>query len=150
MLADITTLTRYNHWANQRIANWLLSNELDKLDLECDAGFQTIGLTINHIWDAQIFYLSILKQIPFAKTREKTTMMAIEGLVEQSNVFANYSSGLKDKELLELRTMKTKFLSGSFTQYQLIQHCMNHSTYHRGQIVTMGHQLNLSKAPSTD
>ncbi|WP_366512826.1 DinB family protein [Kordia sp.] len=27
---------------------------------------------------------------------------------------------------------------------------MNHSTYHRGQIVTMGHQLGFTKAPFTD
>jgi uncharacterized damage-inducible protein DinB len=29
-------------------------------------------------------------------------------------------------------------------------HCMNHSTYHRGQIVTMGRNLGFTDAPMTD
>ena len=150
MTNDITTLTNYNLWANLRIADWLQANDSEKLDEPCKSSFPTIGLTINHIWDAQIFYLSILKQIPLSKVWDKTTSKAIEGLVEQSKEFSNYFSQLEPGKLDELRTIQTKFLSGTFTQTQLTQHCMNHSTFHRGQIITMGHQLNLTKAPSTD
>jgi uncharacterized damage-inducible protein DinB len=33
---------------------------------------------------------------------------------------------------------------------ELLQHCLNHSTYHRGQIVSIGHQVGLKDAPMTD
>jgi uncharacterized damage-inducible protein DinB len=32
----------------------------------------------------------------------------------------------------------------------MIHHCMNHSTYHRGQIVTIARNLELTDPPSTD
>ncbi|MBB3696475.1 hypothetical protein KMW28_10205 [Flammeovirga yaeyamensis] len=149
-MTEIKLLSKYNLWANQRIANWLLSNEANRLDKNCKSSFPTIGLTINHIWDAQIFYLSVVKKIPFNKSWDKSTVTAINGLVEQSIEFDNYTLNLGECELSELRTVKTKNLSGTFSQENLLQHCMNHSTFHRGQIITMGHQLELTKAPSTD
>lgn len=147
---EIGFSTKYNLWANQRIADWLLTNQLNKLDESCYSSFPTIGLTINHILEAQVLYLSILKQIPFRKDWDENTIKAIERLSEQSKEFSDYSSQLKMNELNDSRNVDFKFLSGAFTQSELIQHCMNHSTYHRGQIITMGHQLRLTKAPSTD
>lgn len=149
-MTEIKALTKYNLWANQRIADWLLANEVHQLDESVNSSFPTIGLTINHMWDAQIFYLSVLKQIPFSKNWDKSTVTAIKGLIDQSMEFANYTSSLGIEECNELRTVQTKILSGTFTQSSLIQHCMNHSTFHRAQIITMGHQLELTKAPSTD
>ena len=150
MTKNTGALTKYNLWANQRIADWLLTNDVNKLDESCSSSFPTIGLTINHILEAQVLYLSILKQVPFVKNWDQTTIKAIERLIEQSKEFSDYSSQLEMKELNDFRNIDFKFLSGAFTQAQLIQHCMNHSTYHRGQIITMGHQLKLTKAPSTD
>jgi uncharacterized damage-inducible protein DinB len=34
--------------------------------------------------------------------------------------------------------------------YQMLHHVFNHSTYHRGQLVTMLRQLGVEKLPSTD
>jgi len=40
----------------------------------------------------------------------------------------------------------------SFTNmpWQIIMHCMNHSTYHRGQIVTILREVGVTTIPSTD
>jgi len=32
----------------------------------------------------------------------------------------------------------------------MIHHCMNHSTYHRGQLITIGRQAGLQDPPRTD
>lgn len=150
MTTDLKVLTAYNLWANSRISNWLCANDSDKLDEECASSFSTIGLTINHIWDAQNFYLSVLKETTMTKEWDKTSLHAIEQLVAQSSEFMLYTSQLNEKALNEPRTIQTKVLSGTFSQAQLIHHTMNHSTFHRGQIITIGHQLNMSKAPATD
>jgi len=34
--------------------------------------------------------------------------------------------------------------------YQILLHLFNHSTYHRGQLVTMLHQLEFTSIPATD
>ncbi|KXX70571.1 DinB family protein [Flammeovirga sp. SJP92] len=151
-MKETIEIANYNFWANQRIADWLLSNDAELLDKECQSSFHTIGKTINHIWEAQIFYLSLMKEIPFQKEWDDTTLGAINGLVKHSEDFAIYVSQMTEKDGLSIRNVKTRAYSSdnNFTQIQLVQHCMNHSTFHRGQLITMGHQLGLSKAPPTD
>jgi len=150
MIKNTIALTNYNLWANKRIGDWLLSNDREQLEVPCLSSFPTIMQTIQHILDAQAFYLSILKQESLIKNSHKIIQEAIDSLITQSEVFAQYVSQLDSEKLNTLRTVNIKALSGDFTQQQLIQHCMNHSTFHRGQIITMGHQLQLTKAPSTD
>lgn len=145
-MIEINTLTEYNLWANRRVANWLLGNDVHKLDKLCASSFPTIGLTIKHILDIQIFYLSILQQMPSMNNGRMSSVLAIQELIEQSKEFNDYSSSLGMEELHETRTA----LSVTLRQSSIIHHCMNHSTFHRGQIITMGHQLALTKAPSID
>jgi len=145
-MIETNTLTEYNLWANKRVVYWLLDNEFSKLDESCASSFPTIGLTIKHILDIQIFYLSILQQMPTINHGDLSSVSAAQELVEQSKEFNEYVSSLEMEELQETRTA----FSVTLNQSSIIQHCMNHSTFHRGQIITMGHQLELSNAPSTD
>lgn len=144
----IRELVNYNLWANKRLLTWIKANEKDLLTKECQSSFSNILNTINHILDGQIFYYCILKEQPLERLWGNTIEEILKGLIEQSEVFIDYMKN--QKSLNEFRFLKTKTLEGTFTQFELIQHCMNHSTFHRGQIITMGHQLGFSKAPSTD
>lgn len=145
---NITELVNYNLWANKRLINWLKANEKNLLTQECQSSFPNILSTVNHILDGQLFYYCLLKEQPIERFSGTTVESVFEGLLEQSEVFLKYVTN--QKSLNEYRFLKTKTLEGTFTQFELIQHCMNHSTFHRGQIITMGHQLKFSKAPSTD
>jgi len=144
----IEELVNYNLWANKRLINWLKSNDKELLIKECQSSFSNILNTVNHILDGQIFYYYILKEQSFERLWGNSIEEIFKGLIEQSVNFANY---LKEEKSLDgFRFVKTKNLHGNFYQFELIQHCMNHSTFHRGQIITIGHQLKLNKAPSTD
>lgn len=143
-------LTKYNLWANKRLVQWLESNNQEFLTKECQSSFSSILETINHIRDGQIFYFSVLQKRHIEKIWDSSIYGAYEGLISQSKEFVEYVETLDIDALSESRFVKVKTLNGSFPQYELIQHCMNHSTFHRGQIITMGHQLGLKKAPSTD
>ena len=144
----IEELVAYNLWANKRLITWLKGNDQELLTKECQSSFTNILDTVNHILKGQIFYYCVLKEQPFERLWGNTIEEIFKGLIEQSSAFVDYVKG--QKSFNELRLVKTKMLNGTFLQFELIQHCMNHSTFHRGQIVTMGHQLGLSKAPSTD
>lgn len=39
---------------------------------------------------------------------------------------------------------------GEKPRYEFLHHCLNHSTYHRGQVVTIGRNVSLCDAPMTD
>ena len=45
---------------------------------------------------------------------------------------------------------KTKSTDYSLPVQQIIHHVMNHSTYHRGQITTLGRQADFGEIKSTD
>jgi uncharacterized damage-inducible protein DinB len=145
---QIKELVHYNLWANKRLIHWLQSNDTALLTKECASSFSTIVATVNHILEGQLFYYCILKEQPLERLWGNSIEEIFNGLIEQSEVFVNYLKG--QKSLNEFRSVKTKNLDGNFHQFELIQHCMNHSTFHRGQIITMGHQLEFKKAPSTD
>lgn len=145
---EIRELVNYNLWANKRLLTWLKANEQESLTKESQSSFSTILDTINHILDGEIFYYCVLKEQPLERSWGNTIEEILIGFIEQSGKFVSYVKS--QKSLHESRFLKIKSLEGTFTQFELIQHCMNHSTFHRWQIITMGHQLGLSKAPSTD
>lgn len=144
----IEELVKYNLWANKRLIAWLEDNDQELIIKECQSSFSTILKTVGHILDGQIFYYSSLNEVSFEKQWDDSLQGSFNGLIEQSTAFVEYVQSQND--LNDLRLIKTKILDGKFPQYELIQHCMNHSAFHRGQIITMGHQLGFTKAPSTD
>ncbi len=144
----IAELVNYNLWANKRLIAWLEANNEELITQECPSSFPSILKTIKHILDGQLFYYSALKEIPIEKPWDNSVQGSYNGLIEQSIAFVAYAKS--QNTFNEPRFVKTKTLNGRFPQFELIQHCMNHSSFHRGQIITMGHQLGLTKAPSTD
>jgi uncharacterized damage-inducible protein DinB len=74
----------------------------------------------------------------------------IRGLTVQSKALADYVSTLSEKELLKEVYLDTPWVKGELSRYEFLQHVFNHSTYHRGQITSMGHHLDLHDAPMTD
>lgn len=144
----IKELVAYNLWANKRLLRWLTANDKELLTKECTSSFPDIIQTVSHILDGEIFYYCMLKEQPIERLWGNSIEEILKGFIEQSEAFVDYVK--HQKSLNDFRFLKTKTLEGTFTQFELIQHCMNHSTFHRGQVITMGHQLGFSKAPSTD
>lgn len=147
-MKQIEELVNYNLWANKRLINWLKINNEELLSQKCKSSFSTILDTVKHIVEGDAFYYAILKEQAVENIKLNTTKEVFSIFIKQSELFVNY---LKDKKSLdEYRLFKSVYLEGNFKEYELIQHCMNHSTFHRGQLITIGHQLGLTKAPSTD
>ena len=138
----------YNVWANQRIVNWLKTNSLKLLEQELPTSFPTIKKTLEHILSGQVFYLSIIKETPFEKGFVDADLLT--ALVKQSEHFAEYLADKDEAFFQELRTVDSRTMQGDYPIHLYVQHCINHSTYHRGQVVAMGRALGMSKPPSTD
>ena len=108
-----------------------------------------------HIWDAQIIWLSRLQGQSLAsfpsKSFQGNVNSVLEGLVRQSSEFSTYLEGQNEAFFAGMISYSTT----SGTTYQqiageLLLHCFNHSTYHRGQIITIAHQMNWNDFPATD
>jgi len=64
------------------------------------------------------------------------------------NDFVNECNDSFFDQHCEYSNLKGEQFSTRFAS--VIMHCMNHGTYHRGQLVTMFRQLGLNEIPSTD
>ncbi|GAB4034579.1 DinB family protein [Spirosoma gilvum] len=145
----------YNAWANKRLVDWLQTKPADLMEQEVPSSFPTLRETLVHIWDTQRFWLAVVQQVPMPTSFRLegfhgTLDDVFIGLVTQSNQFAEYVRRLTEAELEQEVYFTTPWVDGVQTRLSFIQHCLNHSTYHRGQVVTIGRMVGLTDAPMTD
>ena len=149
--------TTYNHWANSRIINTVMLHGMDILDVEIKSSFPSLRKTIYHIWDAEKAWLKRFEgeidmgKVSFSNKFEGDAEHAFRDWLEVS---AGHMSFVIDHDaeyletILHYQNMKGEPFAGEFTG--LIMHVMNHSTFHRGQIVTILRALGVTEIPSTD
>lgn len=145
----------YNLWANRTLVDYLKTKPAELMDTVVPSSFPSLRETLVHIWDTQRFWLAVLQEVPpptsfrmegFHGTLEEV----FDGIVDQSLELAIYLETLDDKELLQEVEFETPWVSGKQARFEFTHHCLNHSTYHRGQLVTVGRNLGFTDAPMTD
>jgi uncharacterized damage-inducible protein DinB len=145
----------YNLWANQTLVDWLKSKPASLMDKVVPSSFPSLKETLVHIWDTQRFWLSVLQEVPpppsFRMEGFHGSLEDVfQGLVDQSLDMALYIETLEESALTEDVSFDTPWVSGTQARFEFIHHCLNHSTYHRGQLVTIGRNVGLTDAPMTD
>jgi len=134
--------TQYNHWANDRVCGILIKAGPKILDTELKSSFSTIRKTMYHIWDAEtIWYkrlngesLSYWPSGKFTGTFDEFTWQ----FLADSLLLNSYVKGKTYNELLgALEYHNTKGTKFRTMIAGIIQHSVNHATFHRGQVYTM-------------
>lgn len=145
----------YNVWANSRLCGLLKDLTDEQWNAELKSSFKSIRLTLLHIWDAQIiWYLRLNGESVTAWPSEGfngTNNEIVEQFLEQSESFIPLVQNMPEEELAKI--CEYKDMRGnprSSKVCDIIQHCMNHSTFHRGQLVTMLRELGTEKLVPTD
>lgn len=153
---NLTTMIQryaaYNHWANQQFADWLGSASEEDMNREIESSFSSLKETVIHIWNAEYLWLQTVKNESAdnspARNFNGTKDELLRGWLEASENFSNH---LKTMTLEELQAQRPRSRGEGYTVIvDMIHHCMNHSTYHRGQLITMGRQAGLTDPPRTD
>jgi uncharacterized damage-inducible protein DinB len=152
--SDVRTLYTYNQWANHRILDACRPLDPTALTRNLGNSFGSIRDTLAHIMWAEWLWLERW-QHRSPKNRSFPEALpdiaAIERRWEEiDSGQQKFLEGLND-HLLDERIAYENFRDErwEYSLAQMMQHLMNHSTYHRGQIVTLLRQLG-SKAISTD
>lgn len=151
----LTNYIKYNIWANERICKVLESLDTALLDKEVKSSFNTLRKTIYHIWGAEtIWYQRLHGENPtsFLGDSFKGDFPEFQlEFLQQSGKYFVYIMNATDKQLSKDLT-HTNLKGDKFTNKisNILQHVVNHSTYHRGQIITMLRNLGVTQLPSTD
>lgn len=154
MRNTLKNYTAYNLWANNEMIKCVEKLSQEKLHQTIESSFNSVFKTILHIWDAEYIWLKRMQGNSINDWPSK--MLSKDGF--SSNLFLSNSANFNDfvqasddsffEQMCSYTNLKNeKFLTAYST---IIMHCMNHGTYHRGQLVTMFRQLGLNEIPSTD
>ncbi len=148
--------TRFNLWANDLLLSLIESGLPDELlDREIISSFPSLRKTIYHIWDAEFIWIKRLNGESLTSgpggnfSGKFSEAKAQIRFLDQE--FIDFVLNIDDEKAVSNFTYKN-VAGTAFTNpvWQSIHHCMNHSTYHRGQMVTMMRQLGMKEIPSTD
>ena len=150
----ISKLTSYNFWANQIICGYAIKAGEFISDVKQDASFPTVRKTLLHIWDAQFIWFSrvngtSLTDFP-SKNFNGNLSETCDGLLLSSQQLIDYVEGLKGNlnTMIPYKTLDGKNFENTVSD--IIIHAMNHSTYHRGQIINLLRGAGFTEVGSTD
>jgi uncharacterized damage-inducible protein DinB len=152
-LQELKTLHAYNSWADNRIFEALgtLTHEQYMQDMKGSHG--GIHTTMIHLVGAEKIWLERFQGAPkpFLTEHPPKTLEELKAVWEKVGYdTAKWLGTMSDKSLAGTFTMKTaKGDTFTHTYWEAFQHLVNHSSYHRGQIITMMRQLGV-KPPGTD
>jgi|ERR1035437_4605427 uncharacterized damage-inducible protein DinB len=155
MQTQLVRYTEYNIWANRHhtdIISTLTEEQIDKVQV---SSFPSIRKTLYHIWDAQGIWTIRLKGETVldwpSKNFKGTTKEAIENFLNSSREFATLVKGFDEgifHNSIQYKKMEGKEFINSMAD--IVMHVMNHSTFHRGQLISMFREVGITKIPSTD
>lgn len=147
--------SEYNYWANKRIATWLKKISIDVVKSQIKSSYPSIYFTLHHILTTEKYWLSKIleKKMELPDIMEES--LIFEVFTNESKIFNESIQQLTKEDFSREVEMDIKAkgiqLEGKYSVTELIHHCINHSTYHRGQIVTIARTLGIEdEIPSTD
>lgn len=140
----------YNQWANQVLIEWLKQQPATLYEEEVSSSFPSINKLMHHIMEAEKYYLSILSPTQPEYEKHMTTKAIFEELSRIDQELISWQDAQSEEGMERIISLKRSPVVEKYTVATLITHVLNHSTYHRGQVIALRHQLGLSDAPRID
>jgi len=145
----------YNAWANERIAKWLSTLDESILYAKADSSFSSIDLTVQHIHRVERYWSAFIHEEDITdfdwSVFENQAAQNLKDLVNQSLRMQEFMGHFDESQLNHLLPLDTPWSKNNQSRFHYIFHMLNHSTYHRGQIVSITRRLGVTEGiPGTD
>ena len=142
-LQDLRTMLDYHYWARDRLLDALQTVAPEQLKRDLGSSFKSIHETIVHTYSAEWAWHS-----RWQGTSPTALLPADQfpDLAAVRDAWTELESGID-------RVFEYKLLSGQAGAtpfWQMLQHVVNHASYHRGQVTTMLRQLGAAPAKPMD
>lgn len=143
---DIQLLFAYNHWANTQMLNAVSALTAEQFIKDLATGHRSVHGTLTHILAGEWIYLVRCKGISPRASPDPADFPSLTSLSEKwaevERDQREFMNELTDESLATVITYtNTKGEQWTYPLWQIMQHVVNHSTYHRGQVSTMLRQL---------
>jgi uncharacterized damage-inducible protein DinB len=154
-LSDLQTLVDYHYWARDRLLEAIEPLSAEQWRRDLGSSFKSIHETVAHIYAAEWAWHqrwqgnSPTALFPAEKLPDVASVRGAWSELE-ANVRA-FLAGLGEAGIT--RVFEYRLLNGSEGSspfWQMLQHVVNHASYHRGQVTTMLRQLGAQPGKSMD
>lgn len=147
--ADLHTLLDYHYWARDRLLAAVETLTPEQFDRDLGSSFPSIRETLGHLFFAEWAWHERMQGRsptgPPVSAFDTVADLRKSWLALEENVRTYLSSlGAEVDRVFEYKTLSGH--AGASPVWQILQHVVNHGSYHRGQITTMLRQLG-AKAP---
>jgi uncharacterized damage-inducible protein DinB len=153
-LGTVAALFRYDSWANELLLDAVSRLTREEFTRDLKNSFGSIRDTLVHVVWAEWIWLERWKGASPAIQFSPADFPDVERLrtrfrevAAERDAFLRGLAGEALLQILEYRNLKEE--SWRYPLWQQLLHVVNHSTYHRGQVVTMLRQLG-AVPPATD
>ncbi|SHL29294.1 DinB family protein [Flavobacterium saccharophilum] len=143
----------YNLWVNQQFVNWLSPKSDELLYAEVPSSFSTIMKTLDHIWSTEEYWFSVISETAPTEKKienELSRDQIFEGLLNASAKLKQFIHSLSEEDLVKEVKITNPWFECELPISEYLIQVINHGTYHRGQIVTMGRNIGITDASNTD
>lgn len=148
-------LASYNIWANDIVIGWLEKITEEQWDRPLVSSFGSIAATTLHIVGAEKVWLERFDKVEkpvwlpsvFQGTREELISIWKQASADLKKSMENFDETLIGQDL------RLRRLNGEWNEvpyFAAFAHIFNHSTFHRGQLVTLLRQAGFTDVSSTD
>lgn len=154
LLKLVSNQSMYNEWANLKMIDWLKTVNDEILLQKTTSSFETIDKTIQHITQAQEFWLHFIsignpEQFNWS-FKDQEIVTTLQDFSISSNKVKNVVTNYSESELIEQLSLDQPWCKNNLSRYEYILHVLNHTIFHRGQIVSMARMLGYKEAiPNT-
>lgn len=144
MMNDMVEMFAYNSWATERIFGLLNSLSADEFDRDLKSSHSSIRQTLIHLVSAEWIWLRRWSGESPKSVPDDWKMSSVEAIrqvwAENDRQLRHFLGTAED---LNREVVYQNVKGDSFREplSVLARHLVNHSTYHRGQIIAMVRQL---------
>lgn len=152
---NLVNLARYKSWADELLYESISSLPENELVQDRAMLFGNILSLLHHVYAMDIVWKSNMEGVKHKlQTRNPEVQSSLQELRKLQNVvnswYENYFGSLGSDQSVE--KVHFEYIgggSGVMTRADILQHAVNHSSYHRGHIEGVLYQLDI-EPPTTD
>lgn len=153
-VGEIRNLYAYNRWANCSVLDAAGRLSPEELARDLGSSFPSVRETLAHVLGAEWIWLERWRGSSPPGFPESWDLSSLESLraqwteveADQRAFVEELNEAALDRVVAYRNTRGTAFEN---PLWQLLRHVVNHSTYHRGQVITLLRQLG-AEAVATD
>ena len=150
---DVGRLLEYTVWSNHAVVRAAATLTVEEFRRDLGSSHGGVRGTLTHMMGAEWIWLERWKGVSPPRMIDEGEFPDVAALSRRWKAIEDHRDAwvraLRDKALGEpIRYKTTEGKAYEAPLWQLIQHVVNHSTYHRGQIATLFRLLGVKPVPT--